>query len=631
MTARPTVLIVDDSAELRALVRARLEISGLFEVVDEAEDGGEAWTLADGLQPDLVLLDTSMPEMDGLEALPLILAVSPATQVVMFTGFGEAGLADRAEALGAVDFIEKSLPIDQLPERLWRHVADRFADGPPRNRGLSLVQGEDVDAVRAQAALDEHLERYREVFSQAAIGMATLTLNGSVVRTNKALTKLMRCEPRQLVGLDYGVLTEGRGVEFDAALREVADGKTELVTFEHTLTLEEKDPRTIRVSMVPVLDSRGSPLYVFAQVQDITADVALRRSEEMFRLLVTAVKDYAIYMLDADGNVATWNDGAENIKGYSAREIVGRHFRVFYPPEDRAEGHPEHNLALALQHGTYAEEGWRVRKDGSRFWASVVITALYDEAGRHLGFTKVTRDQTLQRDHEEERRRAVEQQAHLLAVTAHELRTPAAVIAGTVGLLREYSGDLDDPRRLQMLDALASSAVRLQRLVTDLGTASDVHADALALEPEPVWLRGMLLSAADRAHTAHPGVRISAEVAQDVEFMADPSRLGQALDNLLENAIRHGRPPIALVGEATRIGVRICVSDAGPGVDSRLVRRLFERFAHAGPNAGSGLGLHLVREIASSHGGRARYLRPHDDRRASFMIELPRRPRTPDL
>src|SRR5690606_37778422 len=151
----------------------------------------------------------------------------------------------------------------------------------------------------------------------------------------------------------------------DDALARVSGGGEELVTFEHALVTDDDDTM-LRVSLTPIRDSRGLPLYVFAQVQDISAEVALRRSEEMFRLLVTAVTDYAIYMLDTDGRVASWNGGAEGIKGYSADEIVGRHFRVFYPEEERSARHPEHNLEMALRDGSYAEEGWRVRRDGSR-------------------------------------------------------------------------------------------------------------------------------------------------------------------------------------------------------------------------------------------------------------------------
>ncbi len=627
MAQQATVLIIDDSPELRAVVGARLRASGLFDVVGEGGDGGAALMLAHEHQPDLVLLDTSMPVLDGLECLPLVLAVSPESKVVMYTGFQSAGLADRARELGATDFVEKGAPLDTLVERLWSHVGDpRPRQGPSRSRALRLARPDDPEP-RAQRVLDEHLERYREVFDQATIGMATLTLNGSIVRANRALVQLVGRPAGDLVGLDYGVLTRQHGEQLDDALARITEGGEPVVSFEHPIGTERV--RTARLTLTPVRDSGGAPLYVFAQVQDVTTELALRRSEEDFRLLVGAVKDYAIFMLDVHGRVASWNAGAAHIKGYDADEIIGQHFRVFYPEGERASRHPEHNLAMALRDGVYAEEGWRIRRDGSTFWARVVITAVYDDAGRHRGFAKVTRDQTDQRAHEEERRRALEQQAHLLTVTAHELRTPAAVIDGAVAMLRDGGDDLEPHERRKVLEAMASSALRLQRLITDLGTASDVQAEALALSPEPVSLRAALVTSVDRVRAAHgAAARIQVRVDHDVELVADPSRLGQALDNLLENAIRHGRPPVAMSGERTARGIRIAVSDAGPGLQPRLVDRVFDRFAHAGPAAGSGLGLYLVREIARLHGGEASYVDSGSGRPA-FVLDLPAQPEIP--
>lgn len=629
VVGRPTVVIVDDSAELRVVVRSRLTASGLFDVVGEGADGGEAMILAHQHTPDLMLLDTSMPVLDGLEALPLVLAVSPRTKVVVFTGFEGRGLATRARELGATDFIEKSVPIEKLPELLWQHVEEPADDvRRPRVLGLHVADGLDESAARDQAALDEHRERYREAFDQAAIGMATMTLNGSIVRANDELAAMVGRVPDDLVGLDYGVLTRQHGDHLDEALARISEGEEELVTFEHPLVSDDGSG-TLRVTLAPVRDSRRQPLYVFAQVQDITAEIALRRSEEMFRLLVTAVTDYAIYLLDTDGRVASWNPGAENIKGYGAEEIIGQHYRIFYPEEERAARHPERNLELALERGTYAEEGWRVRRDGSRFWASVVITAVYDDSGRHRGYAKITRDQTRQREHEEHRKAAVEQQAHLLAITAHELRTPAAVVEGSVAILRDSADTVSDDTREQLLEAMATSAHRLQRLVSDLSAASDVHADALALVPERVSLRTTLLAAADRARAVHPHERIVVEVNDETEILVDPARLGQALDNLLENALRHGRAPVLVTGEPLADGVRIAVSDDGHGVDERLREELFQRFAHAGPTGGTGLGLHLVREIARSHGGEVTYRAPGEERRTTFELVLPSLPQVP--
>ena len=206
-----STVLVDDSSELRALVRRRLEQSGLFEVVAEGGDGDEAISLVIRHEPELLLLDTSMPTCDGLQALPAILAVCPDTTVVMFTGFEEHGLAERARELGAVDVLEKSIPLHELPERLI-HALYRSPDRVTPAQPLSLVGGEPVSEITAeQRVLDEHVAQFQDLFDRAAIGMATLTVTGSIVRANEALAELMSCAPYDLVGVDYGQLTSGAG------------------------------------------------------------------------------------------------------------------------------------------------------------------------------------------------------------------------------------------------------------------------------------------------------------------------------------------------------------------------------------------------------------------------------------
>lgn len=627
---RATLALVDDSDEVRALVRTRLQLAG-FEIVGEGCDGTDAIGLAYRHEPQLLLLDTSMPTMDGLEALPAILALAPDTKVVMYTGFGERGLADAARDLGASDFIEKSLPIDELPDRLWRVLAAEQDDpeAHQRRRSLRAVRAaNDERGAAEQEVLDEHLERFREVFDQATIGMATLTLNGSVVRANSALATMMQCEPDDLVGVDYGQLSSGHGDELDQGLEAISLHGEDLVEFEHPLPGGEG--KTVRVILAPIRDSKRHALYVFAQIQDITAqrlvEAELRRSEEMFRLLVNAVSDYAIFMLDPHGHVISWNAGAERIKGYTADEIIGRHFRVFYPAEERETHHPERNLELALRNGVWTEEAWRIRKDGTRFWASVVLTAVYDDDGRHIGFAKVTRDQTEQRLAEEQRRRAVEQQTHLLAVTAHELRTPTAVIEGSATMLLDHAEEVSESDRAQLLAAIGTSAHRLQRLVTDLATASRLETETLRLQVEPLSLRALADAAVDRLHAANAGVEVSTDISPDVDdatIVGDAGRLGQMLDNLLDNAVRHGLPPVHLGARLGDSEVVISVADAGSGVPAELLPRLFDRFAIAGPTGGTGLGLYLVRELARGHGGEVAYEPPRGDRPSRFVVRLP--------
>lgn len=628
---KPTLVLVDDSDEVRALVRTRLQLSGQFEIVGEGRDGAEAIGLAYRHEPDLLLMDTSMPTMDGLEALPAVLTLAPHTKVVIFTGFEERGLADAARELGAVDFIEKSIRIEDLADRLLTVAGNRPATPPPPGRNRLRVVGhgdEEASDPVEQTVLDEHLERFREVFERAAIGMATLTLNGSVVRANAALAELMRCEPVDLVGVDYGQLTCGQGDALDAGLEAISLRGESMVTFEHRLP--EATDQTVRVTLAPIRDSKGQPLYVFAQVQDISAQLQaeddLRRNEELFRMLVTAVRDYAIYMLDPQGNVASWNIGAQRIKGYSAEEVIGQNFRIFYPQQEQDSRHPEHNLAIALKNGAFAEEGWRVRKDGSQFWASVVLTPVYGEDGQHIGFAKVTRDQTEQRLYADQHQTATEQQTHLLAVTAHELRTPTAVIEGSASLLQEQWQRLSQADRTQLLSGISTSAHRLQRLVTDLATASRLQNDALVLRPEDVTLGALLTASIERTRAANNGAQIQLELTEDVSFVADAGRLAQAVDNLLDNAIRHGRAPVTVAGRPTASGVEIRICDTGPGVPKDLVPQLFDRFAVAGRTGGTGLGLYLVREIARGHGGEVTYEAPGAQGPSAFVLRVPFEP-----
>jgi PAS domain S-box-containing protein len=627
---KASVVLVDDSSELRALVRRRLELSGLFEVVGEGQDGEEAIGLAYRLEPKLLLLDTSMPKMDGLEALPAILALCPETTVVMFTGFEDPDLAARALELGAAELVEKSIGLDELPDRLMRALENtEGSPTTPRHR-LSLV-GESPPraADHEQTILTEHVAQFQQLFDRAAIGMATMTVAGTIVRANRALADLMSCSPYDLVGVDYGRLTDGHGHKLDRGLTNISTFGEDLTMFEHPLpgSSGPDTARMARVTLSPIRDSKQQALYVFAQVQDISAQLEaegdLRRSQESFRRLVTAVGEYAIFLLDVEGNVASWNSGAQRIKGYVESEIIGRHFRVFYPLEDQETGHPEHNLSMALADGQFAEDGWRLRKDGSRFWASIVISPVYDDAGGHIGFAKVTRDQTEQRENEEERKKSTAQQTHLLAVTAHELRTPTAVIDSSVDALRVSWDQMSAAERDELLVGIRSSADRLRRLASDLGTASRLSGETLHLRLGEVSLTETLRGAAARRQATDAGVQIKLDVPRDALVHADAGRLAQALDNLLDNAIRHGGAPITLVG-AVREQIHIRVTDVGPGVPTELVPRLFERFAISGPSGGTGLGLYLVREIARGHGGEAEYQPPGPGRPTAFEIRLPR-------
>ena len=193
--------------------------------------------------------------------------------------------------------------------------------------------------------------------------------------------------------------------------------------------------------------------------------------DERFRLLVESVRDYAIFMLDADGHIASWNVGAERIKGYTEEEILGRHFSVFYTEEARAKRHPQHELEIATETGRYEEEGWRLRKDGTRFWANVVITALFDEDGTLRGFGKVTRDMTERREAEERLREARAELARREVSERHAIALNDNIVQGLAVAKYALEQDSPDQGRAAIERTLAQASEIISSLLS--GTQLD--------------------------------------------------------------------------------------------------------------------------------------------------------------
>jgi PAS domain S-box-containing protein len=378
---------------------------------------------------------------------------------------------------------------------------------------------------------------------------------------------------------------------------------------------------------------------------DVTAQVKerhrgeqkLRESEVMFRLLVETVEDYAIFMLDPEGRVATWNAGARHIKGYEAEEVIGRHFSIFYPKEDVTQGKPERLLAAARESGRFQEEGWRVRKDGTKFRADVVITAVQDERGDLRGFAKVIRDVT-------ERRRAEETQRALLvaeevnrakdeflAVISHELRTPLTSILGWARMLR--IGQLDENTTQEALAALERSASAQVHLIEDLLDDTRMTSGRLRLNKRPLEVRSVVESAlADLLPSAEvKGIQVISDIqCESCPMLADPVRLQQVVWNIVSNAIKftpeNGRVFVRLrrTNPAT---AEIEVSDTGRGIDAQLLPQLFERFRQGDPatnrKSGVGLGLAISKYLVEQHGGKIHAASEGPGKGATFTIALP--------
>ena len=356
----------------------------------------------------------------------------------------------------------------------------------------------------------------------------------------------------------------------------------------------------------------------------------LRHTEERFRLLVERVQDYAIFMLDPEGRITSWNIGAERIKGYTADEIIGRHFSIFYPPEDVATDKPGKNLRVAIAEGRVEEEGWRVRKDGTRFWADVVITALFGEDGTLQGFAKVTRDLT-QKRRIEALQEADRQKNEFLAVLAHELRNPLAPIRNALYLIGRPGAD---GTTIAKAHAIAERQVQhMARLLDDLLDVSRVSQGRIELSRERVDL-GVL------ARQALDGIRSLAEDREQLLALdapvtpvfvdADPTRVDQVLMNLLSNAIKYTRPRghirVSIAREQDDAVIR--VRDDGMGIPADMLPKIFDLFVQAQPHArhggeGVGIGLTLVRKVVELHGGTVTASSAGPGQGSEFTVRLP--------
>jgi len=372
-------------------------------------------------------------------------------------------------------------------------------------------------------------------------------------------------------------------------------------------------------------------------------ELPLMRGEVAFRLLVEAVQDYAIFLLGPDGRVLTWNLGAQRIKGYAADEIIGQHFSRFYTPEERAVDRPNRLLAWAAEHGRFEDEGWRVRKDGTRFWADVVVTALRDETGTPYAYAKITRDLTERREAEqqqralllEQRERAAAEEAlqardRFLSIASHELRTPVATLQLATDSLfhaREH-GRLDEPRLETGLKRIATATARLGELMRELLDVSRLTAEGPLLQRAPTDLVSLARDVIDR-FAEREGDRVHLAAPEECWIDGDGSRLDQVLTNLVDNALKYSIEPATVDVEIIdrEQSVEIRVADRGIGLDAATKDRIFEAFgrgANAEYHQGLGLGLYIAHQIVSRHGGHLDAMPRPEGEGSVFSVVLPR-------
>jgi PAS domain S-box-containing protein len=333
-------------------------------------------------------------------------------------------------------------------------------------------------------------------------------------------------------------------------------------------------------------------------------------------LLVESVHDYAIFLVDPRGHIVTWNPGAEKLKGYTAEEAIGSHFSRFYTDEDRATGHPGAELEVAARTGRYEEEGWRVRKDGSHFWANVVITAVRGPDGDLRGFAKVTRDLTARRAAEAELRKANERLARtnreldrFAAVAAHDLQEPLRTIAGFAQILEERHAAQLDERGQTYLGYVSAAVARMQHLVDDLLGYAKAAEDAPATTTVDLVGSAEVVVAELQAAIGERGAEVVLEVSDGAAVRAHPRDVESVLRNLVSNAVKFAdpaQPRVVVRSTPVHADIRVDVIDNGIGVDSAERPRLFrpfQRLHSASDYPGTGLGLAIAQRVVERSGG----------------------------
>jgi PAS domain S-box-containing protein len=391
--------------------------------------------------------------------------------------------------------------------------------------------------------------------------------------------------------------------------------------------------------MLSPLEAPGE-ILVTAAIRDITerklAQAALRQSEERFRLIVSNAREYAILMLDPEGVVISWNEGAERIKGYRAEEIIGQHFSRFYPPEQVSAGKPAFELEEAVKNGRFEEEGWRVRKDSSRFLANVVITALRDEKGTLRGFSKITRDITERKRVEDdlletvtELKRSNDELQQFANVASHDLQEPLRMVASYTQLMaKRYRGHLDSDAD-EFIAYAVDGCNRMKRLIEDLLAYSRAGAKGKALSETSgeSSLREALTNL--RVAIKESGTVVTHDALPTI--MTDGDQLALVFQNLVGNAIKYrGVEAPRVHVSATKNGRNewiFSVRDNGLGIDAQYFERifiLFQRLHGQNEFKGTGIGLAICKKTVERLGGRI-WVESQPEKGSTFYFSLPER------
>ena len=462
---------------------------------------------------------------------------------------------------------------------------------------------------------------------------------GRVLSWNAGAQRLLHYAPAEIIGKHRSAFDPAAELAGDKPAFELREAAREGKFEDEGWRLRKDGSRFWANVVLTALRDDAGQLTGFAEIiRDRTAresaEERLRHNEQRLRLLIESIRDYAVFMLDTSGRVATWNPGAERIKGYKAGEIIGKSFTTFYADEDIRSGKCELELRQAAATGRFEDEGWRVRKDGTRFWANVVISAVRDEKNQLLGFSKVTRDLTDRRRAEDERtaRLAAEQanraKDEFLAMLGHELRNPLAPIVTALQLMKLRGVPASKEQTI-----IERQVKHMVRLVEDLLDVSRITRGKVELKKQRLDLRDVLARAVEGVGPLLEQRKHHLEVAlppAPVVIAGDDERLMQVLVNLLTNAAKYTDS-----GGHLRLSLReqdgqaeVAIRDDGVGIAADLLPHIFDLFVQGRQGAdrsagGLGIGLAVVRSLVALHGGSTEARSQGPGMGSTFIVRLP--------